>query len=79
MDRSHLLLSIISYFKLLLGQIKSKIFLLNRLIVIGDNTPPSMNAVCLSDIHQPADKYQISTIVTWPENDAMDDRDGPVR
>lgn len=53
--------------------------MVNRLIIIGDHTPPNMRGVCQHDINKTADKFQTNTIVSWPENNAFDDRDGQVR
>lgn len=46
--------------------------------VTGDNTPPLMDQVCGQDIPRTADKLQVNTIVTWPENNAWDEVDGSV-
>lgn len=54
------------------------IVLLSIFLLSGDNTPPSMAGVCNGDIHATADKYQVNTRVSWPENSANDDRDGRV-
>lgn len=43
-----------------------------------DSTPPLMDQVCGQDISRNADKLQVNTIVTWPENNAWDEVDGSV-
>lgn len=43
-----------------------------------DNIPPYMGQVCTQDILKNADQYQVTTLVTWPENKAVDNMDGQV-